>query len=309
MLEWKGSKMLKTRRGREAALAVFEAVRNRSITTVVDKRFALAGKLFEYIFEPAIASFSESLYQAGFHKFVANLLYIHLKANASPVEDLLIGFQAGVRSNDFSKLTSVLAAPNSSEGARQFADAITQFTRANAELIETEIAKTGIPLHDKWGLDLTATCLSGLLGLWADRNVALDLVLDDSKPLLDWWDAVKSLYEIRPGPSGLGKPEEYVTVEGTRARVRFPLASIPAFASSKFTPGLQIADVVAAVISDAFQHKEIPANRDLLEAALAAGAIDEKCVFPDLGYIDPKRPNVRANQQHLWEIIYRSITA
>ena len=84
---------------------------------------------------------------------------------------------------------------------------------------------------------------------------------------------------------------------------------MPAFASSKLTPGLQIADVVAAIVSDAFQRKEIPANRDLLEDALAAGAIDEKCVFPDFGYIDPKRPNVQANQQHLWEIIYRSINA
>jgi hypothetical protein len=291
MPEWKGSKMLKTRRGREAALAVFDAVRHRSITTVVDKRFALAAKLFEYIF----------------HKFVANLLYLHLRASASPIEDLLIDFQAGVRSNDLSKLTSALATPDSSEGAHQFADAITQYTRANAKVIEKEIAKTGISLHDKWGLDLTTTCLSGLLGLWADRDVALDLVLDDSKPLMDWWDEAKDLYEIRPGPSGLGLPEEYVTIEGTRSRVHFPLAAAPAFASSKVTPGLQIADVVASVVSDAFQHKELPPNQELLQAAVAVGAIDIKCVFPDSSYVDTTRPAVQANQQRLWELIYRSI--
>jgi hypothetical protein len=307
MPEWKGSKMLKTRRGREAALAVFDAVRHRSITTVVDKRFALAAKLFEYIFEPTIAAFSEPLYQAGFHKFVANLLYLHLRASASPIEDLLIDFQAGVRSNDLSKLTSALATPDSSEGAHQFADAITQYTRANAKVIEKEIAKTGISLHDKWGLDLTTTCLSGLLGLWADRDVALDLVLDDSKPLMDWWDEAKDLYEIRPGPSGLGLPEEYVTIEGTRSRVHFPLAAAPAFASSKVTPGLQIADVVASVVSDAFQHKELPPNQELLQAAVAVGAIDIKCVFPDSSYVDTTRPAVQANQQRLWELIYRSI--
>ena len=264
------------------SLAVFEAVRDRSITTVVDKRFALAGKLFEYIFEPTIAAFSEPLYQAGFHKFVANLLYIHLQASVSPVEGLLIAFQEGVRSHDLSKLTSALAPPGSSEGAHQFADAITHYAQANAKVIGKEIARTGISLHDKWGLDLTTTCLSGLLGLWADRDVALDLVLDDSKPLMDWWDNAKDLYEIRPGRSGRGKPEEYVTVEGTRSRVRFPLAAAPTFASSKVTPGLQIADVVAAVISDAFQHKDLFKNQDLLQQALAAGAIDEKCIFPDL---------------------------
>lgn len=257
-------------------------MRDRSITTVVDKRFALAGKLFEYIFEPTIAAFSEPLYQAGFHKFVANLLYIHLQASVSPVEGLLIAFQEGVRSHDLSKLTSALAPPGSSEGAHQFADAITHYAQANAKVIGKEIARTGISLHDKWGLDLTTTCLSGLLGLWADRDVALDLVLDDSKPLMDWWDNAKDLYEIRPGRSGRGKPEEYVTVEGTRSRVRFPLAAAPTFASSKVTPGLQIADVVAAVISDAFQHKDLFKNQDLLQQALAAGAIDEKCIFPDL---------------------------
>lgn len=175
------------------------------------------------------------------------------------------------------------------------------------DLIGNEIAKTGISLHDKWGLDLTTTCLSGLLGLWADRDVALDLVLDDSKLLMDWWDEAKDLYEIRPGPSGLGSPEEYVTVEGTRSRVHFPLAAAPAFASSKVTPGLQIADVVAAVVSDAFQNKELPPNQELLQAAVAAGAIDVKCVFPDFSYVDTKRPAVRTNQQRLWELIYRSI--
>jgi hypothetical protein len=36
MPEWKGSKKLKTRRGREAAHAVFDAVRDRSITTVAE---------------------------------------------------------------------------------------------------------------------------------------------------------------------------------------------------------------------------------------------------------------------------------
>jgi hypothetical protein len=174
-------------------------------------------------------------------------------------------------------------------------------------MIGKEVAKTGISLHDKWGLDLTTTCLSGLLGLWADRDVALDLVLDDSKPLLDWWNDAKDLYEIRPGTSGLGKPEEYVTIEGTKSRVRFPLAAVPTFASSEVTLGLQIADVVAAVISDAFQHKHLSTNQVLLREALSAGAIDEKCIFPDFSYVDPKHPAVRANQQLLWEIIYRSI--
>ena len=70
---------------------------------------------------------------------------------------------------------------------------------------------------------------------------------------------------------------------------------------------MQIADVVASVVSDAFQHKELPLNQELLQAAVAVGAIDTKCIFPDFSYVDTKRPAVQANQQRLWELIYRSI--
>lgn len=303
MPEWKGSKMLSTRRGREAALAVFDAVCTQSITVVADKRFALAGKLFEYIFEPVLYSVSEPLYQRGFHKFIANLLYLHLRANQAPVDNLLSAFQDGVRKNDFSVITNALAPPGAGTGAEEFANLITKFCVSQGGLIEAEIAKVGIPLLDKWGLDLTSTCLTGLLGLWADRNVPLDLILDDSKPLLDWWDAVRNLYEIRPGPSG---PGQYITIEGRRSRVQFSLSCTPLFGSSKVTAGLQIADVVAAVVSDAFQHRDRPENQDLLIRANQAQAIDPNCIFPDLNYIDPKRPLVRANQALLWGIMDRA---
>ena len=97
------------------------------------------------------------------------------------------------------------------------------------------------------------------------------------------------------------------TSPANAAANRLCLAAAPAFASSKVTPGLQIADVVAAVVSDAFQHKELPPNQELLQAAVATGAIDVKCVFPDFSYVDSKRPAVQANQQRLWELIYRTI--
>jgi hypothetical protein len=277
---------------------------NSSITVVANKRFALAGKLFEYIFEPGLKTVNQLLYDRGFHKFVANLLYIHLQANDTPVTALLEAFQAGVRARDFSILNTTFAGLHSSAGAKEFASLIGKFCMGQASAIEAELASTGMLLVDKWGLDLTATCLTGLLALWADRNLEISLVLDDSKPLQAWWDVAKDLYVVRPGTSG---PGEYVTVEGRTNRVTFSLSSVPEFACSTITAGLQLADVLAAVVSNAFQTRELPESQELLMRAMEGGAIDGNCMFPDLDYVDPASEAVQANQQLLWALIARSI--
>lgn len=131
----------------------------------------------------------------------------------------------------------------------------------------------------------------------------LSLVLDDSKLLVDWWTAAQDFYPIRTGPNAATDPSGYVIVEGRTNRVRFALASIPQF---KLTPGLQIADVVAAVVSDAFQEPITDGNRALIKTAMVVGAIDQNCIFADSDYIDPSQPGTLANQALLWEIIRRA---
>ena len=59
--ELKGSQMLSNGPGRRAAEFIFEKVGDRSRVVVADKRFALAGKLYEYIFDPVVAGHSSSL--------------------------------------------------------------------------------------------------------------------------------------------------------------------------------------------------------------------------------------------------------
>ena len=45
--ELKGSQLLKNSRGRKAALQIFEAAYSMSVSSMADKRFSLAGKLYE----------------------------------------------------------------------------------------------------------------------------------------------------------------------------------------------------------------------------------------------------------------------
>ena len=41
-----------------------------------NKRYALAGKFFEYIFEPVLAQKNRLFYERDFHKFVAMAVYL-----------------------------------------------------------------------------------------------------------------------------------------------------------------------------------------------------------------------------------------
>jgi hypothetical protein len=158
-------------------------------------------------------------------------------------------------------------------------------------------------LSTNGGLDLTATCLTGLLGIWADRGAELHLIPDDSKPLKAWSDVAKDRYPILPGPNG---PGEHLTVEGRSHRVTFSFASPIEFGSSTSTPGLQIADVLAAVLSDAVQTRDKSESQNLLSRLAEIGALDGSCILPDTSYVDPKNRTVRLNSALLQEFFHRS---
>ena len=53
--EMKGSNFTKHPKGRKAIAMVLERCASKAKVMVADKKFALAGKLFEYIFEPALS--------------------------------------------------------------------------------------------------------------------------------------------------------------------------------------------------------------------------------------------------------------
>ncbi len=57
-----------------------------------DKKFALSSKFFEYVFEPMISSGSRFFYEIDFHLFISNILYIILRTQRSPGEDVLNRF-------------------------------------------------------------------------------------------------------------------------------------------------------------------------------------------------------------------------
>ena len=91
--ELKGGNLVKTERGRKAIEDVLFYYSGRIKIFTSEKTFALAGKLYEYIFEPAIAEINAIFYEIGLHRYIANALHREWTTNASGAEAIFSEFE------------------------------------------------------------------------------------------------------------------------------------------------------------------------------------------------------------------------
>src|ERR1700730_7019548 len=73
--ELKGARLLKTDAGRVAITRILNSCVPDARWVVHHKTYALACKMFEYIFEPPLANQNSIYYAAGFHRFISSLLF------------------------------------------------------------------------------------------------------------------------------------------------------------------------------------------------------------------------------------------
>jgi hypothetical protein len=123
-------------------------------SVVQNKKFALGGKFFEYIFEPAIASKNSIFYNLNFHKFVANYLYIEIIAKEKVAEDLFVDFENYMR-NKIDK-NSFFNIKNDVELTMPMQN-ILDFAANNRASIVSELDSLEGTGLQKWILDLTDT--------------------------------------------------------------------------------------------------------------------------------------------------------
>ena len=74
--ELHAAQLMRRDSGKRALMSIVELLVPRSAVVVFHKRYSLAAKMFEYLIEPAISDESSIFYDIGFHKFVANGLYL-----------------------------------------------------------------------------------------------------------------------------------------------------------------------------------------------------------------------------------------
>ncbi|SBT60938.1 Protein of uncharacterised function (DUF3800) [Plesiomonas shigelloides] len=294
--EIKGGKLVKKNKGRRAIDEILTALHGKMKVSVSDKKYALAGKFFEYIFEPSLARINSIFYQLNFHKFVSTMLYLELVNNQTAAEYLFEEFEELMRSGDFTNL-KLLFGGHTDDRLTQTMGYILTFTLKNKTNVEKELDGYIGEGSGKWSLDLTNTSLYTLLSDWGQSYETLTAYCDKSKPL-------ETDHELLDAMVGR-EDKVYSTFGDQRIPITFNLTESINLVDSQDYAGVQLADAVAAAFSYACnrnnQDEFAIKWRDLIEDVVTYGS-----VFPDFDHIDPSRMEALRNGMILQELARRS---
>ncbi len=84
--ELKGKNLIKYNKGRRALSEILSHFNGRMKASVSEKKYALAAKFFEYIFEPPLQKNNLLFYKLDFHRFISNILYVEFIARGAGAE-------------------------------------------------------------------------------------------------------------------------------------------------------------------------------------------------------------------------------
>ena len=130
--ELKGSKLVKFNKGRKAIDEILTKFEGRLKISTSDKKYALACKFFEYIFEPCISEINSMFYGIGFHLFIANILYLEFLARGAGAEQIFAEFEELMRTRDETKLEGIFSSSAHLENSPIMVQ-LREFAQARAE--------------------------------------------------------------------------------------------------------------------------------------------------------------------------------
>ena len=296
--ELKGSKLLKFNRGRHAVAEILNNFQERIKVSIFHKKFNLACKFYEYIFEPTISAKNSLFYQIEFHRFISNLLFIHFQAQSEYAEEIFIDFQNLMKKLDDEELNylfSSLTLPNISP----ILDCIRMFCIHHRDIINEELNSLQGTDTGKWILELSTTALFSLLAEWGQEFNQLKVFCDASQPLKDSQVLFNTM---------IGKEEkiyfDFFQGKGQEP-ITFNLCQEIQFVESHKFPGIQIADVAAAACAYAFKegrNQNTEGWIDYIPSILGGNS-----VVPDFDYLDLTTFKARRNYLLLTELVERSI--
>jgi hypothetical protein len=290
--ELKGKNLLRHAQGRKAAAALIKELGQRSQVVIVQKDYALACKIFEYVFEPLLSDVSTALYEVNFHKYVGNLLYSQALKHHDRARSLLQRFEQAVRSDDAPLRQFLYVHSPSTSDPVEF---LVSFCIHHRDSILQELSEAR--QEDTWVLDLTAASLNSLLVWWGRRAPTLRVVCDESGPL----GRMLPFFDV-----WVGRDEKLAMKLGDRRiDFGFNLVAPIVMARSHEVPGIQLADVLSAVgvaITDTSDKWAKALARMLFEF----GSISEDVIVPEPDRIDLSGPEPAANALILVELLRRS---
>jgi len=294
--ELKGKNLVKFNKGRHAIDEILSHFEGRVKISISDKKYALAGKFFEYIFEPAIAEISSVFYEMNFHLFIANILYVEFVARGAGADQIFTEFEDLMRDMNEERLVSLFSSSVHLENSpiltqiREFA--INRRDDIKAELDSLRGASAG-----KWILDLTDSALANLLAHWGLMYEEITAVCDESKPLMESQDIFNLM---------IGRKEENIFVDTPSGRqpITFNLSGPIVFANSKIEHGIQIADTLAAAAVFAVTNTGDPLADKWREMLPEIGRYGS--VMPDFDHLDLNEISAKRNAVVLMELHSRA---
>jgi len=293
--ELKGGRLLKYNKGRRAILKIIKSNFKNIKISVSDKKYALACKFVEYIFEPTVASQNSIFYAIGFHKFIAGILYLEFMARNETSEYIFDDFEKLMRKMDLESLGilfSPIAQPNMSPVLKDIRD----FAFYNKGTIIKEIDSLKGTNHGKWVLDLSTSSLFALLGHWGERYEQLKVFCDTSKPIESGLDLFNVMINR--------KDKKYVQLGGEKHPLTFNLAEPISLVDSIEHAGIQLADVIAAAYGYAFKNRNDKYSKELIE--FGSDIFGPGSIWPESERLNPSYIENRRNSLVLCELVDRS---
>lgn len=294
--ELKGKNLVKFSRGRRAIDDILTHYQGRVKISISDKKYALAGKFFEYIFEPSLSEISSLFYGMNFHLFIANILYVEFLARGAGAEEIFAEFESLMREMDEAKLAGLFSASTHHENSPIFKQ-IREFAILQRPEISRELESLRGGVAGKWVLDLTGSALGILLGHWGLMYDEITAICDESKPLMDKSDFFDGM---------IGRKGETIFVDSPTGKqpLTFNLSGPIQFASSKVTHGIQIADTLAAAAVFALTNADDPLAQKW--AAMLPEIGKYGSVMPDFDHLDLDDLAVKRNAVVLMELHSRA---
>ena len=297
--ELKGSNLTGRPRGRAAITWLLENTADYTKLMASNKRYALAGKFFEYIFEPVLADKSRLFYAMDFHRFVAMALYFPVAAGYAYAAHIFENFQSLARDPGSGDVTNLYPSNEFQVDEQDPLHHMLTFALCHKNRIEAELKDIHqSQTYPGWALELSSTSVHCLLAGWGEKHDALRVYCDDSKPIAD----SRELFDAM-----VGRQDKFYPGFGTHGdrSVIYNLSEPIQFVDSKQFPGIQIADIWASSLAYALRHRDDEICQRWLE--IAEPAIDT-VIVPETQLIDLDDEGPLLNWALLLELSRRSVS-
>lgn len=244
-LEIKGASVSKSTNGQRFLIKLWERFGKNAKFVLHNKKFALACKMFEYVFEPVFCDVNTLFYQINFHKYIAISMYnLFVNSNHS-AEQLFTNFYAFIKNKGDKSLNQYVASCGIVKTSPLYY--FCEFCNQHKTEIASDIDFTD--KQDKYILDLTLTSLYNLLGIFSHGSPeAMEVHCDNSKQIaneIDFWKVFINNTNI-----------VYDTYFNSGAQLTFNITQEPILEDSKKVVQLQISDLLASSVYQAHIHPE-----------------------------------------------------